>query len=163
MPSYLLQDLVRVRELREDRASKALTKAQRVVEAAKQKLHQKLKELEEYREWRIQEEDRLIQSIMLKKVKLGEITDLRLEIAALREKELEHFDAVKKAEGELDRALEALELARKAHIRAIQELEKLLEHREAWQDEMKREAERLEELELEDFSMAPLAKRLSQA
>ena len=37
MGAYLLQDLVRVREFREDRASKALSRAQRLVEEAKKK------------------------------------------------------------------------------------------------------------------------------
>ncbi len=151
METYLLQDLVRVREFREDRAGKAVIKARSVAEEARLDLRKKEKELTAYRKWRVEEEDRLIRSIMLKKVKLGEITDLRLDIAALREGELDHLDAVKKAEGDLDKALEDLEQARLAHIRATQELEKLLEHREAWRDEMKLESERVEDLEMEEF------------
>ena len=151
METYLLQDLVRVREFREDRAGKAVLKARSFAEEARLDLRKKEKELTSYQKWRVEEEDRLIRSIMLKKVRLGEITDLRLDIAALRERELDHIDAVKKAEGDLDRALEDLEQARLAHIRATQELEKLVEHREAWRDEMRLESERSEDLEMEEF------------
>jgi hypothetical protein len=157
METYLLQDLVRVREFREDRAGKAVIRARSLVDAARLDLGKKEKELSAYQKWRVEEEDRLLQSILLKKVKLGEITDLRLDIAALRERELEHIDAVKRAEGDLDKALEELERTRLAHIRATQELEKLVEHREAWKDEMRLEGERVEDLEMEEFSPVAVA------
>lgn len=161
MPAaYLLQDLVRVRELREDRASKEVTRARNQVEEAKRILREREETLKAYKAWRVEEEDRLIQTIMLKKVKLGEITDLRLEILALREKELEHIDAVKQAEGDLDKALEQLEKARMAHIKATQELEKLIEHRETWDEEMRSEFERAEDLEMEEFSTSDLGSLL---
>lgn len=151
MARYPLQDMVFVREHREDKASQAVTAARRVVVAAEQNLAQKQKELEEYSKWRVQEEERLIQSIMRRPVKLGDITDIRLEIAELRERELALIDQVHKAEGELDRAKEALELAKKAYKQATQDLQKLLEHRVTWQQEQNLEAERLADLELEDF------------
>ena len=157
METYLLQDLVRVREFREDRAGKAVIRARSLVDAARLDLGKKETELSAYQKWRVEEEDRLLQSILLKKVKLGEITDLRLDIAALRERELEHIDAVKRAEGDLDKALEELERTRLAHIRATQELEKLVEHREAWKDEMRLEGERIEDLEMEEFSPVAVA------
>lgn len=151
--AYLLQDLVRVRELREDRASKALTVARRRTREAEQALEDRRRELAEYREWRLQEEERLVQSIMLKKVKLGEITDLRLEIIGLRERELEFTDRVHRAEADLTKAREEEEAARQAHKKATQELEKLLGHREEWEQEQSREAERAADLELEEFTM----------
>lgn len=156
MGAYLLQDLVRVREFREDRASKALSRAQRLVEEAKKSLQEKEKQLKTYKIWQIEEEERLIQSIMLKKVQIGDIQDLRLDIVALKDKEFELIDSVKKAEAELDRALDELKRAQKKHIETVQDLEKLLEHRETWLEEEKAENELREELELEDFVSRPL-------
>jgi predicted nucleic acid-binding Zn-ribbon protein len=88
---------------------------------------------------------------MRRPVKLGDITDIRLEISSIRERELDFIDQVRKAEGELDRANEELEKAKQAFKQATQDLEKLLEHRVTWQDEQNLEAERLADLELEDF------------
>lgn len=152
MPRYPLHDMVFVREHREDKASKAVTKARRAVSEAEENLAAKKKAQEEFTVWRIAEEERLIQSIMRKPVKLGDITDMRLEISSMRERELDYIDQVHKAAGELDRANEALEEARKIYRQATQDLEKLIEHRLAWQHEQNLEAERLADLELEDFT-----------
>jgi type III secretion protein O len=151
MSRYILQDLVRVREHRENKASEAVTLARRVVLEAEKNLAERKKEHADYIEWRIKEEERLIQSIMRKAVKIGDITDLRLEIAALHEREMALLDQVHKAEGEVDRAKEALEQARLAYKKALTELEKLIEHRTLWRREQDLEAERLAELEMEDF------------
>lgn len=151
MSRYLLQDLIFVREHREDKASKAVTVASRLVQEAEKALEQKKKEHADYHAWRLTEEERLIQSIMRKPVKVGDITDLRLEISLMREREMALLDQVNKAEGELDRARLALEEAKAVHRKATQDLEKLVEHRTQWQAEQRLDAERLEDLEMEDF------------
>ena len=151
MSRYPLQDMVFVRTHREDKASKAVTAARRAVLEAEQFLAAKQKELQDYSAWRVAEEERLISSIMRRPVKLGDITDMRLEISAMRERELDYMDQVHKAEGEVDRAKEALEQAKQAYKKATQDLEKLVEHRVAWQHEQNLETERLADLELEDF------------
>lgn len=152
MSRYPLQDLIFVREHREDKASKAVTMARRAVMEAEQNLAEKEKTLADYTQWRVAEEERLIQSIMRKPVKLGDITDMRLEISHMRERELDYTDQVRKAEGDLDRAREELVKAQQAYKKATQELEKLVEHRVLWQEEQNFELERLADLELEDFS-----------
>ncbi len=151
MVRYPLHDMVFVREHREDKASKALTAARRVVAEAEKSVREKQQTLDDFSRWRTAEEERLIMSIMRRPVKLGDITDLRLEISALRERELGFIDQLRKAEGELDRARDELEKARLAHKKATQDLEKLTEHRELWRQEQNLEAERLADLELEDF------------
>jgi type III secretion protein O len=153
MARYFLQDMVFVREHREDKASKAVTLARRLVAEAEQRVAERKKELEDYKVWRVQEEERMIQKIMRQKVKLGDITDLRLEITAMREKEFDFMDRLRKAEGELDQAREDLEKARLAHKKATQDLEKLLEHRELWRQDEYFEMERMADLEAEDFHL----------
>lgn len=151
MERYPLQDMVFVRTHREDKASKALTIARRAVAEAERFLAQKQQELEEYAAWRAVEEERLIQSILKRPVKLGDITDIRFEITGMRDRELDCVDQVRKAEGELDRVKAEMEQAKVAYRKATQELEKLVEHRTAWQEEQNFEIERLADLELEDF------------
>lgn len=151
MSGYFLKDLVRVREHREDKASKAVSMALRAVKEAEEELRNKQLELEQFHRFRLVEEERLMQEIMKKPVKLGDITDLKLDISFLREKELAYKDLVHQAEGALDRAKQALEEARAAHKKAQQDLEKLIEHRRSWQREDAFEQERLADVELEDF------------
>ena len=141
-----------MREHREEKASKAVTLARRIVREAEDNLSSRKKAFDDYKAWRLVEEERLIQSIMRKPVKLGDITDLRLEISTMHERELDYQDQVTKAEGELDRARQELAQAQKAYREATQNLQKLLEHRELWQREQSFEAERLADLELEDFT-----------
>lgn len=151
MARYPLQDMVFVREHREDKASKAVTAARRAVLEAEQLLIARQRELDDYSKWRVIEEERLIQSIMRRPVRLGDITDIRLEISSIRERELDFIDQVRKAEGELDRAKDDLDRAKLIFKQATQDLEKLIEHRVSWQQEQNLEAERLADLELEDF------------
>jgi len=151
MTRYPLHDMVFVREHREEKASLAVKAARRLVREAELALAEKEKTLADFSVWRVVEEDRLIQSIMRRPIKLGDINDMRLEISAMRERELDYMDQVRKAEGELDRAREELEKARQVHHKAKQDLEKLIEHRTEWQREQFFESERLADLELEDF------------
>jgi hypothetical protein len=144
--------MVFVREHRLDKATKALNVARRAVIEAEQVLLEAQQTQEAYSKWRVAEEERLMQSVMRKPVKLGDITDIRLDIATMRERELDYIDQVRKAEGELDRAKEALEEARLAYKKATQDTEKLVEHRVTWQREQDLEQERLADLELEDFT-----------
>src|SRR5690606_16098402 len=120
MSRYPLQDMIRVREHREDRASKALTAARQKVIEARKHVEDCQREVDDYHQWRLKEEERLIQSIMRKPVKVGDITDLKLEIANLREREMALKDKVHQAEAALDRALEEEEKARQAHRQALQ-------------------------------------------
>lgn len=148
---YPLQDMVFVREHRQDKASKALNAARSVVLEAEKQLAERKRELADYTKFRATEEERLIQSIMRKPVKLGDLTDIRLDISTMRERELDYVDQVCKAEGELDRAKEEVVKAQQAYKRATQDTEKLIEHKISWQFEQNLEIERLADLELEDF------------
>ena len=64
MSAYPLQDMVRVREHREDQATQAVTKAQRQLKEARAALERKEQELVDYTAWRRAEEDRLLDSLM---------------------------------------------------------------------------------------------------
>lgn len=152
MRRYVLEDLVRVRQHREEQASEAVTKARRFLKEA-QAAHVKAQtELAEYTVWRVTEERRKLDSLMKRVLRLGEISDVRAEIALLREREFEFVDRVKQAEAAVVRAEEHLDQCRVRHAQAVRELEKILEHKTTWQREAALETERAEDAELEDFS-----------
>jgi hypothetical protein len=150
--SYLLQDLIRVREHREEQASQAVIRARRTLREAKDAATRAEKELNDYAAWRVQEERRKLDSLMRRPLKLGEISDVRQEIGMLREREFEFVDRLTQAQAAVAQAETQLEAARQKHALATRELEKLLEHRRLWQRERDLEDERAADLEAEDFS-----------
>jgi hypothetical protein len=152
MSTYPLQDMVRVREHREDQATQAVTKAQRQLKEARDALARKQQELKDYTAWRIAEEDRLLDSLMRRQLKLGEISDVRALIGTFRDRELQLTDEVVQAEKAVTKAEAHLEECRQRQVKAVRDLEKLVEHRVIWQRERTAEQELAEDLELEDFS-----------
>ncbi|MFO1450222.1 MAG: YscO family type III secretion system apparatus protein [Opitutaceae bacterium] len=152
MRRYALQDMVRVRQHREEQASEAVARARRALLEAEKALVAAQTKLEEYAVWRVQEEKRRLDALMRRMLKLGELSDVRQEIAALREHEFTLMDEVKRAEAAVTEARVRLDEARVRHAQAVRDLEKLLEHRTLWQREVAREDELAEDLELEEFS-----------
>lgn len=152
MRRYDLEDLVRVRQHREEQASEAVTKARRALRDAEAAHLQAQTALADYTVWRVMEERRRMDGLMQRVLKLGEISDARAEIALLREREFEFVDRVKQAEAAVAKAEDHLQTCRSKHTLAVRELEKLLEHKMSWQREEALEMERVEETELEDFS-----------
>ena len=152
MKPYELKDMVRVRQHREEQASEAVAKARRLLAEARKLLEKAQKTLQDYAIWRVQEERRKLDGLMRRMLRLGELSDVRQEIAGLRDHEFTLVDAVKKAEAAVTAAQTALDEARRRHAEAVRELEKLLEHRSLWQAEVSREQQRVEDLELEEFS-----------
>ena len=107
---YPLEDLLRVRNFREDNAANELTKRRRAVEAAEDLVKQRKRELEEYIQWRIQREEELYREVMQKPVQLKELDDLKQDIQLLREKESLYEERIREAENGVVQAKEALVL-----------------------------------------------------
>ena len=149
--AYPLGSLVRVREYREQKASDELRKAIAAVEAAQKRLEAAIEALHRYRAWRIEEEERLMQTIMYKPVSLGRVGDVRAEIVELREAELQYVDAKAQAETALAAAIEARKAAAARYKQAVQAHQKLLRHQERWEAEYYFLLERAAEAELEEF------------
>lgn len=149
--AYVLQDLLKIRLMREQRAKDELIKAQNVLEMAIRKVEQKEKELKDYRVWRVKEEDRLYAEVMNKRVKRMDIDGLKLNLAELERKELDHIQAIDDAKEEREKAKEALEEARTAYNIALVNKQKIEEHKTTWMITWNKEQELRAEKEIEDF------------
>lgn len=150
--NYPLQDLLRVRQHREERAGANLARAARHLDEARAALASAQDDLSEYTVWRIRQEHTMLDGLMRRVLRPGELSDTRLEISLLREREFEFHDRVRRAEAQVEKAEAALEDARREHAKTVRELEKLLEHRATWQEEQRLHLERAEEAELEEFA-----------
>lgn len=149
--AYVLQDLLKIRLMREQWAKDELIKAQNALDAAIQKVVQKKKELEDFRIWRKKEEERLYAEIMHKRVKRVDIDGLKINIAELEKKELQHIQAIDDAKEAREKAKEVLEKARILYNVAQINVEKLEEHKISWMAEWTKEQEVVVEKEMEDF------------
>ena len=148
---YPLEDLLRVRNFREDNAANELTRRRREVEQAEQLVQQRKKELEEYIQWRIKREEELYQEVMQKPVQLKDLDDLKQDIQLLREKEHLYEDRIREAEKALADARQALDDAHAQYQAAVRDRQKIDEHKDLWAQETAKINEANAEKELEDF------------
>ena len=152
MTGYPLASLTRVRQLREDAASAECTSSEKILLAARRETLARQKALDDYLVWRKQEEDRRYHEILGKELSFKELEDFKAGLAALRDRDnilLAALEEARKAEEEAaqrrDAAVESLKQARK-------EKEKISENRKVWQAAERKEAERREDLEMEEFT-----------
>ncbi|MTI14269.1 type III secretion system stalk subunit SctO [Sansalvadorimonas verongulae] len=148
----MLHDLLRVKRIREKSAEDEVRKCRYRVEVAVQDIEKKKKELEDYKEWRYQEERRLYDNIMNTAVKQFDLDILKQKVAKLREQDLVLEEAITKAEKHLEECKQQLEEARQAHAKATQAVQKFEEFTDVLDQEAAKEKARLEELELEEFT-----------
>jgi type III secretion protein O len=141
-----------MRQLREEAAATECSAREKTLLAARQETQARRKTLEEYLVWRKEEEDRRYREILGKDLSRKEMDAFKGGVAALREKDailMEALEEAQKAEQEAsrrrDEAMEALKRRRK-------DREKIDVHREIWQVGEAREAERREDLEMEEFT-----------
>ena len=154
MTGYPLEPLAHIRQLREEAAATECSAREKALLTARQETLARRKALENYLAWRVQEEDRRYQDILDKELPFKELEDFKAGVAALRDRDnvllaaLEEARVLEKeAEERRDAAVETLKRARK-------DKEKINESEKIWQDRETREAERREDLEMEEFTDA---------
>ena len=148
---YPLKDLLRVRRFREDAAAAQVTKCRRAMEAAKEAIVSRKKELTDYQERRVQLEQNEYDAVVDQEIQLRDLDDLKLNIQLLRDNELAYHDRVREAQQHVVAAEKALMEAKEHYRAAVKDREKIDEHKEIWSQEMAKEAEANLEKEMEDF------------
>ena len=148
---YVLEDLVRIRRLREDRAQREVVKRRHDVEKAFQLLVERKQQLSDYTGWRLEKEELLYGRVRNKVISLKDLDDLRAEVSFMRDQEAALAKAVQDAEAELRTAREGLERAKADYHLAVKESRKIDEHKTLWVAETNKEEEQAAEKEMEDF------------
>ena len=155
MEKYPLAPLLKVREYREDAAKNALSAAERAVVEAQEAVELCRGELERYKVWRQEEVERRYDAIMGKGLSLKELDVFKAGLGALTDGELKLEEAIAQALENVKKRQEDVRKAREAARQAQHETAKIVTHRDIWLVEAKREAERLEDLEMEEFKPLP--------
>jgi hypothetical protein len=148
---YVLEDLIRVRRIREDGAQHEVIRKRHDLETAAQSVVEKKAGLSDYIKWRVAKEDRLYSGIQGKIVGRQDLEDLKLKVALMRDQEAAYEKDVEEAERALEIARDKLEEAKGNYRSAVREVQKMDEHKKAWLTERHKEEELEAEKELEDF------------
>ena len=149
--AYILQPLLKIRLMREDRASGELTAARQAREAAEEVLIARQKDLDAYNETREERRDRIYDAIIGQTVTMERL-DLATEgVARIDEEGVLKADNVKRAESDLnERKNQEVEARRRFNL-TTKERMKIDEHRAIWIAADAAEQELRAEGELEDF------------
>ena len=150
--AYALQPLLKIRLMREDRASGELTAARRAVAAAQDALEAREKDLAAYNETKEERRDRIYAAIMGQAVSRDRLDIAQEGIARIDQEGAIKADNVAQAKQDLKKREEAAETARSLFVLATKNRMKIDEHKAVWVAEEKKENESRAEIELEDFT-----------
>jgi type III secretion protein O len=121
----------------------------------------KYEELEAYRIWRKEEEERRYDHIMNTAMSIQQLDHFKSSLAVLADREKTKEEDVFKAQKETERCRIALDNAIAAARQAQKNTSKIQVHKDLWSEESKKEAEHQEDLELEEFR--PLSRKGAEA
>lgn len=148
---YMLQPLLRIRTMREDRASGELVAAKRNLAQAEEALAARARDLEEWEKTKDERRDRIYDAIIGREVSRDQIDLANEGVARIDEEGVLKADNVKRAEGEVKAKEAAAEAARANLNLAIKNRMKIDEHKAVWMAEEAKAQEARAEGELEDF------------
>ena len=149
---YALQSLLRIRLMREDRASSELTAARQAVTRAQEFLDARTRELETYNQTREERRDRIYASVMGRPVTREQLDLVQEGVARIDEEGTLKADNVARAESDLHTREKAAEDARGNFVLATKNRMKIDEHKADWLARDAKEQDARAEGELEDFT-----------
>lgn len=147
---YPLAAMLRVRGLHEDQAKRDVRDAEERQRVAQEERDKAAAELERYRTWRPQEEERRYAAIFGKRMDAAQLGQFRDGLASLAQGEVQRQQQVDEADVTLRQRQGEVESARQAAILARRACMKLEKHRDIWTEAMRKEEERVADLEMEE-------------
>ena len=154
--SYVLQPLLRIRTMREDRASGELSAARRELASAEAALEARRRDLAAYEKTKEERRDRIYDAIMGRAVSREQIDLANAGVARIDEEGALKTDNVARAEAERKKREEAAVTARRNRFLATKDRMKIDEHKDVWLAAEAAEEEHRAEGELEDFVVRKL-------
>jgi hypothetical protein len=147
---YPLEDLRRIRAMREDRAARLVARERQALAAARSETGRREQILADFIRRRPEEEEALFRRVARRSVRMLDVDEFRAGIEALQARETELAQDVERARLEQAEAQKRSEQAEADHRRRVSELDRLNEHKERWEEEQALEMTMREERELED-------------
>ena len=129
MESYPLESLLTVRHYREEGAKRRVRMAETTLREAEDAVEKAREELERYRVWRREEEDRRYESIMNVPVSIERLDSFKAGLARLAAGETDRENAVLEAEKHVEACRRELDSARDAASAARKNTSKIQAHK----------------------------------
>lgn len=146
----MLGSLLAIKRFREGQAETAMRQRRQSLEQAEQEYIAAEELLARLLAEGVLAEQRLYEDLCTRLVHLGEIEDVRLAVAALRQREHEQQDARDTAEREKEAAQQHFEQSRQRHKEAARHTSKFLELSSSFSAADALESERREDYEMEE-------------
>ena len=150
--AYALQSMLKIRTMREDRAATELTVARKAKAAAEAERERRNAELENYLVTKDERRDKVFDSIMGLAVTRDQIDIAKETVAKIDEEGVIFERALSDAVKVVEEKTQGESRAHARYVGAMKEKSKIEMHRQAWEEEDRKEQEARAELELEDFS-----------
>ena len=150
--AYALQNMLRIREMREDKAQTALTVARRIREDAESRRDDRKADLAKYEETKDERRDAVFAAVMGKVVTMENIEVMQESVARIDEEGVLLRDNLRQAEGVVTEKTGLENQAHDAYNAAQKNKMKIEEHRAMWEEEDRKEREYRADAELEDFT-----------
>ena len=147
---YPLEDLRRIRAMREDRAARLVARERQALAAARSETGRRERIHADFVHHRPEEEEALFGRVARRSVRMLDVDEFRAGIEALQARETDLAHDVEHAKLEQAQAQERSEQAEADHRRRLAELDRLDQHKQTWQEEQALEMTMREERELED-------------
>lgn len=154
--AYVLQPLLRIRTMREDRASGELSAARRDLAEAEAALAARKRDLAAYEETKEARRDRIYDAIMGRAVSREQIDLANAGVARIDEEGALKADNVARADSERKKREATVDVARRELAFATKNRMKVEEHKSIWLAADAAEQEHRAEGELEDFIVRKL-------
>ena len=149
---YPLEDLLRIRAMREDRAARLVARERQALAAARSETGRRERIHADFVHHRPDEEEALFGRVARRSVRMLDVDEFRAGIEALQARETELAHEVEHAKLEQAEAQKRSVQAKADHRRRMAELDRLDQHKESWEEEQALELMVREERELEDLT-----------
>ncbi len=150
--AYQLEQLLTIRNRREDRARGELQTARQAVSQAQRDLEDRRADLAEFEASKDERRSRIYDTVIGRQVKRDDLELAREGLARIDQEGVLKADNVTRATEVLAQKETAAEEAKAAYILSAKDRSKITEHKADWQREEQRDAEYRQDIELEDFT-----------
>lgn len=150
--AYVLESMLRIRAMREDRASEELVAARHAQEQAAANLSECKVRLQQWSDSKEERRNRVFDAIIGVPVKRTDIDLAKEAVARIDEEGVLLNDGVVRAKAELEEREKLSESAHRRYVVATRNHEKIVQHKSIWAEEERKIQEYAADAELEEFA-----------
>lgn len=163
MEKYPLQALLDVRKYREQNAQNAVRQAENHYKECVSSCTEQQNKIENYQKWRVQEEEKKYAEILGQNLHIDDLEDFKQYFGLLKDKGLKLEEELYNLEKIKEEAKQAVTQRKEEFKLAKKNTAKIEAHHDIWKQIEKKEQERKEDLEAEEFKpLSPLGTEESE-